>query len=155
MATVSDTGSGTQSDPDGSVDWARSGAGSGTFSAPSCNLVSDGAATFTSSCQVTYTPTGGAGEHTVTGTYDEASSALHASSTGSDDITVTQRSTSTVVDCQEPRAINEGSTCTATVSDTDGGTKSDPAGSVDWSRTGAGTGTFSACLLYTSDAADD
>ena len=154
-ATVSDTDGGSKSDPDGSVDWTRSGAGTGIFSAPSCALVYDGAATFTSSCQVTYTPTGGAGEHTVTGTYNEASSALHASSAGSDDITVTQRTTSTVVDCQEPRAINEPATCTATVSDTDGGSKSDPAGSVDWTRSGAGTGIFSApsCALVSDGAA--
>ena len=154
-ATVSDTGSGTQSDPAGSVDFSRSGAGTGTFSASTCTLVSDGAATFTSSCSVTYTPTSGAGTHTVRADYNEASSAVHATSFGTDDILVSERPTSTVVDCEEPRTIGQASSCTATVSDTGSGTQSDPAGSVDFSRSGAGTGTFSAstCTLVSDGAA--
>ena len=156
---VSDIGSGTQSDPAGSVDFTRSGdAGTtGTFSAASCTLVSDGAATFTSACSVTYTPTAGAGTHTVRGDYNEASSAVHATSFGTDDILVTERPTSTVVDCQEPRTIGQGSLCNVVVSDIGSGTQSDPAGSVDFTRSGdAGTtGTFSAasCTLVSDGAA--
>ena len=151
-ATVTDTDSGMKSDPTGSVDFTRSGAGTGTFSGGgSCTLVSDGnALTFTSSCSVTYTPTSGAGTHTVRADYNEASSALHATSFGTDDITVTKRTTTTTVDCVPATvAINQGTVCTATVEDTDAGTKSDPSGNVNFTRLGAGTGTFSSsfCTL--------
>ncbi len=48
--------------------------------------------TFTSSCPVTYTPTAGAGTHTVTGSYDEVSSAVTPRATSRRlRLTVTQR----------------------------------------------------------------
>ena len=154
-ATVTDTDAGTKSDPSGSVDFTRTGPGGGSFSSASCTLVSDGAATFTSSCSVTYTPSSEVGSHVVQAAYNEASSSLHATSAGSDTITVTERSTSTVVDCPATLALNQGGLCTATVTDTDGGSKSDPAGSVDFLETGVGTGTFSAasCTLVSDGAA--
>ena len=138
---VSDTDAGTKSDPTGSVSFTRSGAGNGTFSAASCTLTSDGDPdTFTSSCQVTYTPTAGAGTHKVTGTYDESSSALHASSDGFDEIDVNERTTSTSVSCTPSGvALNGTTTCEATVTDTDSGTKSNPAGTVTLTSSVSGT----------------
>src|SRR2546423_8847303 len=41
--------------------------------------------------------------------------------------------------CDTPRAINQDSTCTITVADTDSGTKSFPQGTVSLARSGAGT----------------
>ncbi|MEX1079579.1 MAG: hypothetical protein WED09_10770, partial [Homoserinimonas sp.] len=146
--TVTDTDAGSASDPSGSVDFSSSNPG-GVFSGlGSCALVSDGVATFTSSCSVTYTGDT-AGSDTITATYNEASSAIHASSSGTDTIVVTERSTSTSVSCDSPVAIAEASTCTVTVTDTDAGSASDPRGSVDFTRSGAGTGTFSSgsCVL--------
>ena len=148
-ATVSDTGTGTQSDPTGSVDFTRSGAGTGTFSAASCALVPDSnAGTFTSSCQVTYTPTAVAGVHIVRADYNEASSAVHATSFGTDDITVTLRDTDTSVSCVPATvALNQGSVCTATVDDVDQGQKSNPAGTVDFSSSDAGVFSSPSCTL--------
>src|SRR4029077_10355048 len=62
---------------------------------------------------------------------------------------VAERTTTTTVDCPANLAVNQTGTCTATVTDTDAGTKSDPSGSVDFSRTGPGGGSFSAasCTL--------
>src|SRR6185503_15181846 len=126
-----DTDAGTKSDPSGSVDFSRSGAGTGTFSAASCTLVADAnPLTFTSSCSVTYTPTSGSGSHVVRGDYNEASSTTHATSFGTDSILVTERSTSADLSCATPVAIGEPSTCTITITDTDSGLKSDPSGTV-------------------------
>ena len=94
---MTDTDGGAKSDPDGSVDFSRSGAGTGTFSGGgACTLVNDlNPLTYTSSCSVTYTPASGAGTHTVRADYNEASSLVHATSFGTDAITVHERSTST------------------------------------------------------------
>src|SRR5207302_8656899 len=94
---------------------------------------------FTSSCAVSYRPTSGAGTHTVRADYNEASSALHATSHDSFDITVTLRVTMTSVSCDSPVAINQASTCTATVADVDYGTKSPPSGTVNFALDGPGS----------------
>jgi hypothetical protein len=103
----------------------------GSFSTSgSCTLAQVGSTT-TSTCSVTYTPSAAAGTHRVTGSYQ--GSALHATSSGYSNVTATKRSTSTSVVCSTPVSLNQGSTCTATVSDTDSGTKSYPQGTVSFS----------------------
>ena len=116
--TVTDTAAGSKSDPAGNVDFTSDNLG-GDFDFTTCTLVSDGSAgTFTSTCSVEYTGDT-AGTDTVTAIYDETSSAIHASSSDTDTVVVTQRSTSTLVDCESPVAIDEASTCQVTVTDTD------------------------------------
>jgi Bacterial Ig-like domain (group 1)/Bacterial Ig-like domain (group 3)/Calx-beta domain len=138
-ATVTDSSGGTKSTPTGSVSWSSDGAGdfsSGGSPTTSCTLNASG------SCSVTYTPTAvGSGSHTVTGSYD--GDAKHLTSSGSDTVSVTKRSTQTEVSCN-PTSFRAGGeiTCTATVTDTtSGGTKSTPTGTVSWSSDG--TGSFS------------
>ncbi len=135
-ATVSDTDGGTKSFPSGSVSFGSDNPG--TFApGTSCTLAQVGA-TSTSSCSVTYTPTANAGTHKLSGAY--SGSATHKISDGSFDLTVTKRTTATAVSCSPGSvALNEGSSCTATVSDTDGGTKSFPSGSVSFGSDNPGT----------------
>lgn len=67
-------------------------------------------------------------------------------------LAVGTRTTSMQVSCSVTSiVINQGTTCTATVTDNDTGTKSNPLGTVTWSITTGGTGTFSpaACSLAT------
>jgi Big-like domain-containing protein len=140
-AVVTDTDSGGKSDPTGNVNFTRSGAGTGTFSPSFCMLVPDvNPATFTSSCQVTYTPTSGSGFHTINGAYQ--GSAIHQASNDDFDIAVNLRSTSTSLSCVPPvQQVGQNITCTATVSDTDpNGSKSDPTGTVTFARNGSAAG---------------
>jgi hypothetical protein len=143
-ATVTDTESaGSKSDPGGSVAFGTDGAGGFSSPGTSCTLVSDGnAGTFTSSCSVTYTPsTAASTTHNITGDYT-ASGNVHAESSDADgfDVTVGLRSTSTAVVCSPASVlVGNGSTCTATVTDTESaGSKSDPGGSVAFGTDGAG-----------------
>jgi large repetitive protein len=141
-ATVTDSSGGSASTPGGTVSWSSDGAG--TFSSSSCTLNASG------SCSVQYTPSAvGTGTHTVTGSYggDDA----HTGSSGSDEVTVTKRSTSTSVSCT-PSSFQAGgeTTCTATVADTSGGSASTPTGDVSWSSDGAGTFSSASCTLDTS-----
>ena len=149
-ATLDDDSPGTKSPPAGSVSWSRAGAGAGTFTGAPCTLAPSDADS--STCSVTYSPTSGAGTHTITGSYGP--NALHESNSDDFDITVNKRATVMTVTCQSPRVINQDSSCTATLDDDSPGTKSPPAGSVSWSRAGAGTGTFTGapCTLAPSDA---
>ena len=149
-ATLDDDSPGTKSPPAGSVSWSRAGAGTGTFTGAPCTLAPSDADS--STCSVTYSPTSGAGTHTITGSYGP--NALHESNSDDFDITVNKRATVMTVTCQSPRVINQDSSCTATLDDDSPGTKSPPAGSVSWSRAGAGTGTFTGapCTLAPSDA---
>jgi hypothetical protein len=145
--TVTDTDAGTPSAPTGSVDFTRSGVGSGTFSAASCALGTPIGSS--SSCSVTYTPTAGAGTHTVAGTYNEGSSGLHATSNDSFDIDAYLRATETTVVCS-PMSVQLGSptTCTATVKDIElVGAPSDPAGNVTFTSSGLGTFASTTCTL--------
>ncbi len=87
--------------------------------------------------------------------YNEASSALHKTSFGSDDITVTERTTSTAVNCLPvPSVVNQTTTCTATVSDIDNGQKSWPQGTVTFGK-GAASGTFAGKRLHPRQGGGD
>src|SRR5207247_334213 len=123
-ATVTDT-SGTPSAPAGTVSFARSGAGAGSFSAPSCTL--SPVDSTSSSCFVDYTPSAGSGIHTVTATYVPTSA--HKASAGNANITVSLRSTQTTISCVAASlVVSFATSCTATVTDTSAsGTKSSPA----------------------------
>ena len=99
-----------------------------------CTLDSDGIlGTFTSSCQVTYTPSAkGDGTHTIAASYE--GSDVHAASADTDGVSVTvdHRATTTSVVCV-PATIDAGETTTCTVTVTDAslaGTASDPLGTV-------------------------
>src|SRR5439155_1064569 len=110
-----------------------------------CTLAS--ASSSSSSCQVGYRPTSAAGTHTITGAYQ--GSATHDTSTGNFSLTVTTRSTSTsVTGCAPPTvALNQGSTCTVKVTDTDLGSQSAPAGTASFSSNGTGGFSGSPCTL--------
>ncbi|MEA2423392.1 MAG: hypothetical protein QOF55_2491 [Thermoleophilaceae bacterium] len=119
-ATVSDTDSGSRSVPGGDVSFSTGG---------TCTLQPGAGAT--ASCSVSFTP-GSVGDHTVTGTY--GGDDKHVSSDGSGAVTATKRSTSTAVDCSPASVpVDSASSCTATVSDTDSGSKPVPGGQVDFS----------------------
>jgi large repetitive protein len=138
-ATVTDSGGGTASTPTGTVSWSSDGAGG--FSAATCTLDADG------TCSVTYRPAAiGTGTHTITGSY--GGDAKHSGSSGTDAVTVVKRSTSTSVSCTPSTVpVDDTTTCTATVTDTSGGTKSTPSGTVSWSSDEAGGFSAASCTL--------
>src|SRR4051812_8390999 len=83
-ATVRDTtAAGTPSAPTGTVSWANTGNGSGSFSGSPCTLANPSSAS--SSCSVTYTPATGS-QHTPRATY--SGSAKHNTSNGSSSVTI-------------------------------------------------------------------
>jgi len=101
-----------------------------------------------SSCSVTYTPTV-VGAHTITATY--GGDTTHLGSSGTFLVTALRRSTSTSVTCSPTTIpVNDSTTCTATVNDTDIGTKSTPSGMVSFRSTGVGT--FSALGICRLDS---
>ena len=116
-ATVSDQDAGQKSSPQGTVTFSNPGA-SGGFAGNPCTLAPV-VATTTSSCSVTYTPTGaGSGPHTITASY--SGSALHETSSGSTNVSVAKRTTTTSVSCNPlVNQVGTTSTCTATVTDTE------------------------------------
>ena len=101
-----------------------------------------------------YTPTSGAGNHPVTGTIARASSALHASSSGSDTVVANLRITFTQLSCTPVLAvINTTISCSATVIDTDpAGTKLNPMGTVNFTKDGSPGGS---CMLAASPTYTD
>src|SRR2546425_631300 len=136
-ATVTDTGPGTAIPPTGMVSFTSTG--SGTFSFTSCLLIP--LSSSASSCSVNYTPNPGSeGTHTIKATYNGDPN--HSGSSGTFDLTVTKRTTSTSVTCS-PNFVQPGvsTTCQATVTDTSPGTFITPTGTVTWTTNA--TGTFS------------
>jgi hypothetical protein len=91
-------------------------------------------ATDDSVCTITFTGDK-VGSYTIKGTYQPAPLSVHATSNGSDTISVTARSTSTTVDCPASTPANTPVTCTVTVKDTDTAPKSPPLGDVDFEFT--------------------
>ena len=127
-------------DDDHTVTWTSSG--DGTFDASACT--SDGGSTTT--CQVRYTPgAGSAGPHTITAV--DASETGSGAVSASTSITVNRRASATTVACTSPVAATDASTCTATVSDTNGGDASAPTGPVTFSSTGGGSLGATECSL--------
>jgi len=131
--------------PTGKITFSSNG--SGTFTpAVTCTL----AATATpglSECSVTYTPSAvGTGTHTISASYPGDGNYVKGS--GSSPLTVTTRTTTTTVECN-PASVATGveSSCTATVTDTNAGTVSTPAGTVSFSSNGAGSFSVAGCTL--------
>ncbi len=140
-ATVKDTASGTAVTPTGKTSFTSSA--SGSFSSTTCTLAG---AAGSSTCAVTYKPSGGSsGTNTITATY--GGDTVHSTSTGSFALSVNARTTSTTVSCSPSSvAVNVGTACTVTVSDTtSSGTKVTPTGGVTMSSTGPGG--FTVCNL--------
>jgi hypothetical protein len=115
-----------------------SSSSSGSFSpSNTCTLTSTSSSM--SSCSVSYTPNSGReGTHVITGTYSGDST--HSGSSGTFNLDVNKRTTSTSVSCSASMLTDHHSTpCTATVTDTSPGTAITPSGTVDWKSTGSGT----------------
>jgi hypothetical protein len=141
-ATVTDTGAGTPTTPTGTVNWSSTAGG--TFVPNPC-VLNPTATVGVASCSVSYTPSS-AGSATVTATY--GGDLTHSGSQGSATVTVAKRPTQTEVSCVDSSFEAGGSTnCTATVSDTGGGTKTTPTGTVDWSSDASGTFAPDPCAL--------
>jgi len=139
-ATVSDTGTGTKTTPTGTVAWSST---AGDAFVPDPCVLSPTATVGVASCTVSYSPNS-AGPATVTATY--GGDATHAGSAGRTTVRVAKRPTETTVSCG-PLTVGISASCTATVSDTGGGTKTTPTGSVDWSSTAGGSFAPDPCVL--------
>jgi Carboxypeptidase regulatory-like domain/Bacterial Ig-like domain (group 3) len=137
--TVTSTDTNDDTMPSGTI--AFTGYPTGFPSGCTLSSTMDGVA----SCTFSWTPSlGSEGTYTVTATY--SSDSYHAGSSGQVAIVVQQRSTSTLVDCTPSTILVGGqSTCTATVTDTSGGTPVTPTGTVVFT---SGTGTFSIAAGY-------
>jgi Calx-beta domain/Bacterial Ig-like domain (group 3)/Bacterial Ig-like domain (group 1) len=141
-ATVTDTDSGTKTTPTGTVTFSSTKPG--TFAPNPCGLTPT-ATVGVASCTTTYTPTE-AGTATITAHYN--GDLTHAESEGTTTVTIAKRTTKTEVSCQDSSFEAGGSTtCTATVTDTDGGTKTIPTGTVNWSSTADATFAPNPCGL--------
>jgi hypothetical protein len=149
--TAKVTGPEAPGNPTGKVTFSSSG--SGTFTpAVTCTL----AATATpgvSECSATYTPSAvGTGTHTISASYPGDGN--YVKSSGSGPLTVTTRTTTTTMECN-PASVVTGvaSSCTATVTDTNAGTVSTPAGAVSFSSNGSGAfSPATSCTLAASAA---
>src|SRR6266568_1262156 len=86
--------------------------------------------------------------YAISGTFTVTVSATNTAGTGSATAseTVNKRATTTTISCTTPVVINQGSTCTVTVTDVSLGTTSTPTGTVSLGETGV-TGTFTTCTL--------
>jgi hypothetical protein len=141
-ATVTDTGAGTPTTPTGTVNWSSTAGG--TFVPNPCAL-NPTATAGVASCSVSYTPSS-AGSAQITATY--SGDLTHEGSEGRATVQVAKRPTQTSVSCEDGSFEAGGSTnCTATVSDTGGGTKTTPTGTVDWSSDAQGTFAPDPCVL--------
>jgi hypothetical protein len=153
--TVTDTASGTKSAPQGTVSFSTSGpTGSNSSVTPNpCALTASTSST--SSCTVSFTADQ-TGSYTITGNYSPAAASTHASSTGSDTVDVSPRTTTTTVDCPASTAPNSPLTCTVTVTDTASGTRSAPLGTVGFAISGPAGSTSSVtpnpCALVATTA---
>ena len=163
VTVTDDDPAGTKTDPDGTVTFSLPDAiapvdlGDFDPATADCTLDSDGIlGTFTSSCQVTYTPSAkGDGTHTIAASYE--GSDVHAASADTDGVSVTvdHRATTTSVVCASPVVVGQPSLCSATVDDASAnGTKTAPSGSVAFTSDGSGTFTLpgASCTLVAADA---
>src|SRR5207245_242601 len=113
-ATVTDVSPAPVSTPTGSVTFTVSGV-TGTFT--TCTLAA-GTTAGTATCTVTFSSTS-TGTAAISATYTSADTAHSGSSTTSPfSVSVGGHPTSTSITCTSPVFVNQGSTCTATVTDT-------------------------------------
>lgn len=139
-ATVTDTGTGIKTTPTGTVAWSST---AGDAFVPDPCVLTATATVGVASCTVSYSPDS-AGPVTVTATY--GGDPTHSGSQGQTTVTVAKRPTSTTVSC-DALTVGVSASCTATVTDTGGGTKTPPSGTVDWSSTAGGTFVPDPCPL--------
>src|SRR3989454_2142118 len=140
--SVSDTTTIGPTTPTGTVSFASNGAGA--FAGSPCTLVSQTATS--SSCQVTYTPTSGAGTHSIAATYN--GDATHNGSTQAFSLTVTLRTTSTSVSCSPSSVVvNQATSCTAVVVDSSGSGGITPTGNVAFTPGGSCTLVSGSCSV--------
>jgi hypothetical protein len=144
---VTDTDAGSQSPPTGTVTLAHATGEHGTFTNPGATCTLANPTTTSSSCTVDYTPTQlDSGSQTITATYN--ASTLHDTSTDDTTLTVTLRTTQTVITCTPATLpLDDTTSCTATVTDTDSGTPSAPAGSAGFGSDASGDFTGNPCTL--------
>jgi hypothetical protein len=143
-ATVSGAGARLAGDVGFTSDSAGSFGSSGTCSLPTAG---------DDKCSVTYTPSSvDSGTHTITAGY--GGDANHEDSSGDDGVTVSKRTSATALACAPAAAaIGNAVSCTATVGDSDTGTKGRPSGTVQFSSDGSGDlGSSGACALPVSGA---
>jgi PKD domain/Bacterial Ig-like domain (group 3) len=136
-ATVSDTSPGTVVTPTGSVNFTETGV-AGSFSSATCVLTSG-------SCSVTFTARA-TGTASITGAYD-ADSAHDASTSAAASVTVNPRTTSNTVVCTSPVVANQGSNCTATITDSSGNGSVTPIGNVTFVSNSLGSFSATSCKL--------
>src|SRR2546427_3863131 len=147
-ATVTDIDAGTANTPTGTVSFASNS--TGTFTpGTSCSLVA-GATTGVSSCQVTYTPST-AGHHLLNATYAGDTSHSGSSNSFNLPVGVSVQPTTTTVSCSPSSVVvNQGTSCTAIVTDTSA-TPSTPTGMVTFTTNSTVTYTPSTiCTLAAS-----
>src|SRR2546425_2509888 len=134
-ATVTDTSSPT-SQPTGTASFSLTPSTGRLY----CTLTSG-------KCTVTLTPTPGSeGTQVATGAY--IGDSTHKGSSSTFNLAVTNRSTSTSVNCSPNFVLPaHPTTCQAIVTDTSPGTLLTPTGTVIWSSNGAGTFSPTTCVL--------
>ena len=134
-ATVTDT-SASPTTPGGPVSWADGAVGGSFSNSGSCALDA-----ISASCTIIYTPPSVANPVTITATY--SGDGGHLGSSGTSTLTVSLRTTSTIVSPNPSTAIIGNTiTYTATVADISSGSASTPTGTASWSDGSAG-GSFS------------
>ena len=140
-AVVTDTVPGG-TPPTGQVTFTSDTSG-GSLSSSTCTLA-PGSTIGQASCMVSYTPgQTGSGTQTITAAYGGDSG--HAASSGQAALTVTLRTTTTVLTCQ--RSLLALQKCTATVSDASPGSATAPTGTVSFSSSGRGVFSATHCTL--------
>ena len=118
-ATVTDTGSGTATDPTGTVTFG------GSLGA--CTIAPTGAVGM-AGCAVPYSP-GAGGAETVSASYP--GDGAHKSSVGQTTLNVSLRPTTTSISCVQMGVVAAGTACTITVSDVGSGPIVTPTGTVE------------------------
>jgi Calx-beta domain-containing protein len=134
-ATVTDTGAGTATTPQGIVTFSLGSdpdGDAGTFVPLTCTLT--GGSGGINSCSVSYVPTArGDGTHAIGASYAPTGVAHSASSDPSPfQLAVLARTTATTLACPASTPANTPATCMVTVKDTDAGAASPPVGTVDF-----------------------
>ena len=147
--TVTDTrvGSATPT-PTGTLSWSDGGAG-GTFSTSSgtstCKLKSSSATSTSSSCKISYTPSPFAvavgGKITITATYSGDSS--HGASAAQLTLSLLRTTSTTINPASQTIGLGASQNYTAFVVDTSPGVPVAPTGTVSWSASPSGVGSFS------------
>jgi hypothetical protein len=143
--TVTDSSNGNKSVPTGTVNFSTSGGG--TFSGAPCTLTDAGTGS-SATCQVTYTPSTTTTPQTITANYNGDTN--HSTSSNTTSLVVQgKHATATAISCVSPADKNVATTCTATVTDTNGSPVT-PTGTVsNWRITNNVSGTFNptSCTL--------